>query len=192
MTDRDYTALDAAIANLNLIYNASFVPQNESRNKAAKEPSLNWTITLNKTGKTGAVRGLELVTDYMQGIGYVPGYPQGLAGRRRTIEEDEQLKFYTSAAWTGKYPTKFHRNINHTSTKPLPPPTLRDVLYSLVADSDVLETSGFEEWASNLGYDTDSRKAEAIYNSCIEIALKLKALIGWENLEKLRELFQDY
>lgn len=59
-------------------------------------------------------------------------------------------------------------------------------------DSDVLESSGFEEWASNFGYETDSRKADSIYRACLEIALKLKAVIGNDGLEQLRLAFQDY
>lgn len=74
---------------------------------------------------------------------------------------------------------------------PIKPKTI-DVLYSLSMDSDVLESSGFEEWASNFGYETDSRKADSIYRACLEIALKLKAVIGNDGLEQLRLAFQDY
>lgn len=189
----DYTELDAAIASLGLEYSVVFVPQNESRNKSNEEPSLNWEITLKRGGK------LVAKTDYMQGIGHVPGYPMGLEGRNRSLDEDKLLRLFQHAAVDGRYPAhmgpnavKRYRVMATMPMKQLPKPELRDVLYSLVSDSDVLESSGFEDWASNLGYDTDSRKAEAIYNSCIEIALKLKALIGQANLDKLRELYQGY
>jgi hypothetical protein len=34
--------------------------------------------------------------------------------------------------------------------------------------------------------------AEAIYNACIDIALKLRSAIGESGLSELREAFQDY
>ena len=75
----------------------------------------------------------------------------------------------------------------------LPPvPTLRDVLYSLVSDADAIDCATFEDWASNYGYDTDSRSAEKAYRACLESGLKLRAMLGEEALTKLRELFQDY
>lgn len=43
-----------------------------------------------------------------------------------------------------------------------------------------------------LGYDPDSRKAEAIYKACLEIALKLRNALGEDGLAKLREAAQDY
>lgn len=172
----DYTELDAYIQNLNLEYSARFIPQNESRNKDQKDPSLNWKITLKRRGPV--LSGEILETDYMQGIGHVPDY-QKLKAKGYHPE---------NAAITGTYTV----GPVHVRLAKVPEPTLRDVLHSLVSDADVLESSGFEDWASNLGYDTDSRKAEAIYRACLEIALKLKALIGQDKLDKLRELYQDY
>jgi hypothetical protein len=71
-------------------------------------------------------------------------------------------------------------------------PDIRDVLYSLSMDADVLESASFEDWASNFGYDADSRKAEGIYQACLKIALQLRQLVGDAGLAQLREAFQDY
>ncbi len=71
-------------------------------------------------------------------------------------------------------------------------PKAEDVLYSLVSDSDVLNSSGFEDWASNYGYETDSRSAEATYRACLELALKMRAAIGETGLSDLQTAFQDY
>jgi hypothetical protein len=71
-------------------------------------------------------------------------------------------------------------------------PTLRDVMYSLVMDANTIDYASFEEWADEFGYDHDSRKAEAVYKQCLEIALKLRNAIGEDGLAKLREAFQDY
>ena len=64
-------------------------------------------------------------------------------------------------------------------------------MHCLVTDSDVLNYGSFEEWADNFGYEEDSRKAEAVYKSCLEIAVKLQSGLGAVNLEILREAMQD-
>ena len=73
----------------------------------------------------------------------------------------------------------------------LPPPPLTDVLYSLLLDGGAAEYS-FEEWASNYGYDSDSRKAEATYNECRDIGRQLERMFTRDELAALREAFQDY
>lgn len=169
--------LDAEIERLEFDYHAEFVPKNISRNRDQQEPSINWKITLRRRAAPGVV----FMTDYMQGIGHVPGYLQS-----------DRSKYHTDriaqAAVTGKYYSKKVGGF----TKDLPKPELRDILYSCVLDSSVLDSAGFEDWAGEFGYDTDSRKAEALYRDCIELALRFKALVGQENLDKLRELFQGY
>ena len=57
------------------------------------------------------------------------------------------------------------------------PPTPADVLSSLLMDVSGLD-EGFEDWASSLGYDADSRKADGIYRACLETLPKLHALLG--------------
>lgn len=75
--------------------------------------------------------------------------------------------------------------------EPIMPDPL-DVVYSLTMDSSVLDAGGFEEWAAEFGYDLDSRKAEATYRACLEIALKMRGAIGDSGLALLAEAFQDY
>lgn len=66
------------------------------------------------------------------------------------------------------------------------------VVYSLVMDSNVLDYGGFEGWAAEYGYDTDSRSAESTYRACLEIALQLRAAIGEAGIAALQTAFQDY
>ena len=66
-----------------------------------------------------------------------------------------------------------------------------DVVNCLIVDSDVLNYSSFEDWAENLGYDTDSRKAEDMWKSCQKIAASVKALLG-ADFEQFQEASQDY
>jgi len=67
-----------------------------------------------------------------------------------------------------------------------------DVMHSLSLDASVLDTGTFEEWASEFGYDTDSRAAEATYRACLDIALKLRSMIGEAGMQLLRDAGQDY
>ena len=59
------------------------------------------------------------------------------------------------------------------------PPTLAEVLDCLASDaSSVDNAKDFEDWASEIGYDTDSRKAEHTYDICKAQAQELKDLLG--------------
>ena len=59
------------------------------------------------------------------------------------------------------------------------PPTLAEVLDCLASDASSVDNAyDFEDWASECGYNTDSRKAEAIYNVCKRQTQELKDLLG--------------
>jgi hypothetical protein len=168
-------AREALIASLGINYKATFVPFSQSRNKKEKNPSLNWIVTLSRGRRS-------LNADYMQGIGHLKGYKQAF-GQRMSLDEKAALDF------SAEHGTAFSFS---RVTEKQPDPSLTDVLYSLCMDADVLDADGFEGWADDYGYDADSRKAEAIYRACIDISLKFRAMLGDDNLTKLRELFQDY
>ena len=58
-------------------------------------------------------------------------------------------------------------------------PTAEAVLEALASDAATLDNAQtFEDWAEELGYDTDSRKAEAIYNQVVEQTDKLRDFLG--------------
>jgi len=58
-------------------------------------------------------------------------------------------------------------------------PTAEDVLNCLGSDSAGIENArSFEDWASEYGYDTDSRKAERLFHICEKQADKLKNFLG--------------
>lgn len=160
-------ALLDCIDRLGLEYTAEFVPKRQPANKV-RHPQLHWKITLKRGRAT-------LTTPYTQGCGHVAKSDAGKNltpyGIRRACE-------------TGMLPPE--------RTGRQPAPKLADVLYCLVLDSDVLEHADFESWASDCGYNTDSREAEKTYRACIENALQLRALIGDQTITTLRELFADY
>lgn len=70
------------------------------------------------------------------------------------------------------------------------PPTLADVLDCLASDAAGYNQAGgqFEEWCSEYGYDSDSRKAEKTFRAVQQQARDLKALLGNDAYEEL--LFQ--
>jgi len=66
-------------------------------------------------------------------------------------------------------------------------PNAEDVLNCLASDSSSVENArgDFEEWASEYGYDTDSRKAEKLFRACKKQAESLKKFLGDELYESL-------
>ena len=183
-TETDNKARHEFIATLDLEYKAKFVPFSQSRNKAGKHPSLNWIVTLSKGNQA-------LQADYMQGCAHLPEYKHAESNLRW------HAGYVARACQLGKYIPRvtYERANAHfgwIGGIKIPAPLLRDVLYSLSMDSDVLNAGTFEEWAGDFGYDLDSRNAEKIYRACLDNALKLRAMLGNDALDKLRELFQDY
>lgn len=58
-------------------------------------------------------------------------------------------------------------------------PELAEVLDCLASDASGYENAqGFEDWASDLGYDTDSRSAEKIWRAVERGAKQLKRVLG--------------
>lgn len=58
-------------------------------------------------------------------------------------------------------------------------PTVDEVLDILASDSSGADNArSFEDWASEYGYDTDSRKAERTFRAVQETSEKLKQLLG--------------
>ena len=62
----------------------------------------------------------------------------------------------------------------HSLGKDIPkPPTLDDVLYSIIRDYEACEQS-FADWCAMCGYDEDSRKALETYLACQNNGEKLR------------------
>ena len=161
---------------------AVFVPWSKSRNYKegahTKDKSLNWAITLLRDGRP------VLLADYSAGIGHCPSYKQMA---RWTRDYDASINHECEKGTTAPDPNKW---FSPKGTLIRPKDT--DVLHSLVMDSDVINHATYEDWASDFGYDPDSRKGEAVYRACLEIALKLRAGLGNDAFEQLRDAFQDY
>lgn len=62
------------------------------------------------------------------------------------------------------------------------PPTLADVLDCMASDASGYDNDRiFEDWCSEYGYDTDSRKAEATFNTVKDQSEELKSFLGSES-----------
>ena len=57
-------------------------------------------------------------------------------------------------------------------------PTAAEVLSCLASDSSSVDNSGFEDWCSELGYETDSRKAKKTFEACEHAAKRLLNFLG--------------
>lgn len=55
-------------------------------------------------------------------------------------------------------------------------PTAEDVLECLLSDRYAMQES-FEDWCANYGFDTDSRKAERTYKTCVTQSHKLNRFL---------------
>lgn len=177
MTATAETIKEAA-AKLGLSMEWDFVPFSASRNKAEKMPSLNWSIRLLHNGR------LILTTDYMAGCGRCKAYKASVKalGHQNSMMRDKAVRQECESG----------REWREFGAGPKIEPNFADVLHSLASDSDAIDCASFEEWAGNLDYDTDSRKAESIYRACLDIALKFRNALGEAGLAELREACADY
>lgn len=178
--------IDALLSELGLTMTAVFVPFSQAEKwetEKGKPPQETITHRCDIFRDRNASPANRIWSgEFHQGIGCLPAW---MHTGRRTLDMNEAIK---QAIETGKYPAA--RGM--WSSKKVAPPALRDVMHSILMDASAIDEGSFEEWAPNLGYDPDSRKAEAIYRACLETALKLRAALGDANLARLREAFQDY
>lgn len=180
---------EEAIAKHGLSITSEFVPFSKSRNAkpgADGKPwkSLNWKVTMKKGDRE------VITTDYSAGIGHCPSYnKKPPANWDRPARDWQPL----ATAWeceNGKPATYFMSGFTPNRSAPTIEPKALDVIHSLVTDADTAQP--FEDWCADFGYDTDSRKAEATWKECVDIALKLRTALGDEALRDLTEAFQDY
>lgn len=121
--------------------------------------------------------------EYHTGLGHqkiTANIPQGLK-----VHDAETIKW---AVCGKKYMTT---SMNGTGKLYLKEPEIASVLYCILLDGEAIEYT-FPEWADMFGYDTDSRKAEQVYNACIEEGRKLRNIFSPADLDTLREMLQDY
>lgn len=172
------------IQELGLHMDATFIPRSRTDNAAERDMNkwqIHWRVRVYREKRLA-----DIITDYSEGIARLP---KGIThpGLQTSIANYEAVKRVLE---TGKYG---NFNVGHYLTPhKLPPPSLTDVLYCLVLDGGAIDSPTFEDWAENYGFDVDSRNAERTYRACLETGLKLLAMLGSADLERLREAYQDY
>jgi hypothetical protein len=182
------------IDSLGLTMEAKFVPYSRSRH-AKPSPKLddlhlNWEVTIKHKGQE------VLTTDYSAGIAHSPAYKDpksriqsGSGGfsqwgfDRVRWECENGLETRSDEGDGGIFYGMRWKRIM---------PDIAHVLACLLMDAEAIDYPTFEEWANNMGYNADSRKAEAIYRECVEHGLKLRAGVGEDGLKRLKGAFQDY
>ena len=82
----------------------------------------------------------------------------------------------------GQFSLSFWNSYNDAATGKLPTP------YDVLSVIEKHEVGTFEDWANELGYDTDSRKAEKTYKAVYAQWLKVEKFFTPEELEELQEI----
>lgn len=175
-------SIRSCAAGLGLTMTSEFVPWSKSRNAGEKHRTLNFKVTLHKDGRAF------LTTDYSAGVAHAPGYAKQSGDSASGYERDQRV------AWECEHgkPSRYRAwGCSALKAEPIVP-EIADVLYSLSLDSSVLDFPTYEDWAGEYGYDADSRKGEATYRACIEIALKMRAGLGEAGMRQLADAVQDY
>lgn len=155
-----------------------FVPFSTSRNARPRPSALgdlqiNWKVTFNCGPASFSV-------DYSQGIGYLPkGSYKATIGGGISVYEWDRLLFAVEKGRGGPM----------AATK-LTPPAVAHIMDCLLNDSAAIEQT-FEDWAADLGYDRDSRKAETTYNACRQIAADMIRVFGLSNFNLLMREERD-
>jgi hypothetical protein len=153
-------------------------------------PCLAYTVTLSYQG-----RGI-LTTAYHLGTGHVSrediarvsdnySTPARYAAYYVTVLRKPYAKFVDQNGWVAA--------VAYAANRRNVKPHLADVLHSLCVDSTpYFAHSTFEDWAGEYGYDTDSRKALATYEQCIDTGRKLARALPADVLEQVQALTADY
>jgi hypothetical protein len=85
------------------------------------------------------------------------------------------------------YTTTYKMGMAHTKG-----PTLADVVASLIMDTQAGAYTTFEDFASEMGYDNDSRKAEQIYQACRKTAIAINRMVTTAEYDALCAAVAEY
>lgn len=122
-----------------------------------------WSVTLSYQGR-------ELTTEYRTGL----GHRKMAQGTKKTHNGLTTFYYSLHNGGTPNYTTTQAAQAGLLVVKT---PDVADVVLSLIVDSSCAEHT-FDEWCSEFGYDTDSRKALDTYLKCQENYIKLRQLLG--------------
>ena len=161
-------------------------PRGEVEPAQSKEskpwPHIAYDVTIKRNGK------LVWSGPYKLGVGHVKGFPHG----RLSMYDWQRLDPAYEAGM--KYDeTAGARIAENLAKKQEVTPQLDDVLSSLLMDGVAyFDAQAFEDWCSDYGYDTDSRRAESTWKACDEIGRNLARAFTAQELEELREAASNH
>lgn len=126
-------------------------------------------------------------TDYKQGIGHLPK-SWGLDPLRGVLTVDKlaQIRHVLAHGCRGR---DIGGDIRGRAEE-LPRPSLVDVLHCIFSDAQSGEND-FPDFCAELGYDEDSRKAEATWRACRDTGAALHRLFTGEQFDRLAEVLAD-
>lgn len=153
-----------ALNGLGITTSAVFVPH---KTRAGEQPHLRWSVSVRRNGEEFHR------VDYSQGAAFAPSYTQKFGPGLTVAVVRECETGYTERG------------------TPVKQPKTADVVHCLLMDASGTE-GGFESWAADLGYDSDSRGAERIYNACRAVSVVLNRTFTADELAQLQEAFADY
>lgn len=116
------------------------------------------------------------------------------------MDNNRQCNYWrvSFAAGKSRFETDYFTGLGHRKQfkqkwgQPKPSlPLAADVLYSLILDSNAINTS-FDYWCADYGYDSDSISAFNTYQACCEIAKELRQVFNHAQIETLRGMLEDY
>jgi hypothetical protein len=178
---------DALLAKHRITYSYRFVPHSQSSNASGDTLTLNWVVALTN-GKT------TYETEFHKGTGHLRypwNSPYAVMNAQQKTGTQAALK---DAAETGRAPDirLDGRGVVVGGDLPFPDPSLDEVLWCLVQDAGARHFESFDAWAAEHGYDSDSRKAEAVYRACMECAKALlKLFAGETELQRISALVDE-
>lgn len=157
---------------LGITIDATYLPH---KTPAGEQPRLRWRVSVRRNGREF------YSTEYAAGFAHSPEYQNG-GGHGRNGRG-------VTAAVVAECETGIR--YGDRLGRPVPPPDAADVVHCLLMDASGTDET-FEDWAGNLGYDPDSRKAEGIFKACRDVAAALRRTFTHEELESLETAFVDY
>ena len=170
--------------------------QREPGDKKTGEPGwlhFAFAVTVKRAGRPAAIE-----TPYRLGVGHVklpaaPTFETLYAVGDRSKTENILDALRRGKRIRPEYEREERAIYGAAARKQGLAPKPADVLHSLISDGDAyFDSLTFEEWAGNLGFDTDSRNAEAMYRACDETGRHLARMFSDDELAQLREAASEY
>lgn len=121
-------------------------------------PMMQWRVTLEYEGRKHTL-------EYSTGIGHAKNPPSGFMGIYGNWRDDRSLDGVAARQ-------RWLKDKRCAKT-----PAVADVVYCLCSDARAGELD-FDDFCSEFGYDSDSRKAERIWQACKDACIKARVLFG--------------